>query len=178
MKLMSMNQSVPFAFVMASLLQAAPAIADDKVSDGKKTVSVAVGYYDSREVSCNWGNHCRDDLSTVDAEFMKYLDDGKKAVTEAAASGASADEMQRQVDNYRAGLQARETLYGTCPGRCLSYDFPVDLRNSCKVVARSSRVDVLVDIPAIYYGASLVLKGSDQTSKVAEELKKQTARYR
>lgn len=156
----------------------AAALSEENSVKAKKPVSLILGYFDSREVSCNWGNHCRDDLGPVEAEFMKYLDEGKKELLAAASSGASAEEMQKQVEKYRAGLQAREALYGTCPGRCLSYDFPVDLRNSCKVVSRSSRVDLLIDIPSIYYGADLVLRNPDQTAKISEELHRQTARYR
>jgi hypothetical protein len=176
-KIQKRNRVFAALLFLPCLIQTA-ATAADSSAPAKKAVPVALGYYDSRTVSCNWGNHCRDDLGPVEAEFLKYLDDGKKTIASAAASETSADDLQKQVDNYRVGLQAREALYGTCPGRCLSYDFPVDLRNSCKVVMRSSRVDLLIDIPSIYYGAEKVLKSNDQTSKIAEELKRQTARYR
>jgi len=85
----------------------------------------------------------------------------KQAIKAAVDSGASVEEIQQRVYEYRSGLQAREALYGRCPGRCLSYDFPVDFRNSAKVVAKNLRLDLLIDIPAVYYGADIVLKGPE-----------------
>jgi len=81
-------------FVLAWLSQAA-VFAEDSSAAAKKPVSLVLGYYDSRTVSCNWGNHCRDDLGTAEVEFLKYLDDGKKAVISAASSGTSDEDLPK-----------------------------------------------------------------------------------
>ncbi len=106
---------------------------------------------------------------------MDYLDKGEAEIKSAFESGATEDEVQKKIFDYRSGLQARETLYGRCPGKCLSYDFPVDFRNAARLEARKARVDLLIDISSIYYGAKYLLQGQDLSDKVLSELK-QSAR--
>ena len=147
----------------------------DKTKDeGKKAIPITIGYFDAARVSCNWAGHCRDDLKYPEGEYMKFLDDSKSAIE----SAASAEVLQKSLYDYRIGLQARETLYGRCPGRCLSYDFPVDLRNSARLTAKNSRCDLLIDLNSIYYGGDILLKGKDLTKPISDELYRQTARYR
>lgn len=165
-------------FIFSFLFCISTANAEEQKSSGKKPISVVIGYFDATSVSCKWGNHCRDDLNFAEKEYLNYLDECSKGLKSAAETGVNGEKLQADLYNFRSGLQARETLYGTCPGKCLSYDFPVDLRNSSRLMAKSNRVDLLIDIRSVYYGADVVLKGQDLTSKISEELYRQTARYR
>lgn len=139
---------------------------------GKKAIKVAPGYLNAAGCACKWANHCRDDLGKEEAEYMKYLDEGESKIKKVLQENGSPDEIQKAVFDYRCGLQARETLWGRCPGRCLSYDFPGDFRNASRLIARNNRIDILVDVAAIYYGADLVLKGPDLSEPTLVELKR------
>lgn len=173
---MSARKNLLFiASLLACTFAAATAYAADKAAAGKRPIPVAIGYLNAAKVSCSWAGHCRDDLGPVESEYMKYLDESEKVAKDCVSQGGSAEEIQNKVNDYRAGLQARETLYGRCPGRCLSYDFPVDFRNSSRLIARNKRLDLLIDLGAIYYGADIVMKGPDVSDETLADLKK-TAR--
>lgn len=144
----------------------------DKAS---KAQSPSLGYVNHTAVSCKWAKHCREDLTAVEGPYMKYLDEGEAQLHAALADGAGAELLQEKVQDYRAGLQAREFLYGRCPGKCLSYDFPAEFRNASRLVSRKARVEFLVDLASVYYGAEHVLKGQDLSEPILVELKK-TAR--
>lgn len=161
------------SFFFAAGSFAACANAEETKSEkAQKGLSIKLGYLDQAAVSCKCAKHCREDLAPVERGYMQYLDEGAAQVTEAVNSGASAETVQEKLQNYRDGLSARETLYGRCPGKCLSYSFPVELRNASRLAARSARVDFLVDIAAVYYGAELVLKGANLSEPILTELNK------
>ena len=160
--------------ILLPFLQAQRGLAEEQAPStaAKKPIVVSPGYLSHAAVSCKWANHCRDDLKEAETEYMKYLDEGESKIREAVKANAPADELQRQVYDYRCGLQARETLYGRCPGRCLSYDFPGDFRNAARLIARNNRVGLVVDLASVYYGADLVLKGQDLSDQTLLELKR------
>lgn len=135
-----------------------------------KAIPLSFGYVDATGVSCKWANHCRDDLAMEENEYMKFIDDAESKIRD-AVKGTDSDKLTA-VYGYRVGLQARESISGRCPGRCLTYDFPGDFRNAARLIAKREQVGIVLDLGSIYFGADMVLKGKDLSSSILDELKK------
>lgn len=154
-----------------------PLKAAENNSAAKIPISGVIAYLNNPSISCNWAGHCRDDLKLAESEYMSFLETGEEKIKTAALDNSQnqPQNLQRLVDEYRNGLQARETLFGRCPGRCLSYDFPVAFRNASRLIAKKNHVGLLLDLSSVHYGADIVLKGADLSSQTLQELRK-TAR--
>lgn len=135
-----------------------------------KAIPLSFGYVDATGVSCKWANHCREDLAMEESEYMKFIDDTEGKIRD-SVKGTDSDKITA-VYEYRVGLQARESISGRCPGRCLTYDFPGDFRNAARLIAKKEQVGVVLDLGSIYYGADMVLKGKDLSNSILDELKK------
>lgn len=158
--------SICIAFVLC-LFTSTFANAEDKVA---KAIPLSFGYVDAAGVSCKWANHCRDDLAMEENEYMKYIDESETKIRDSAKLAGS--DIEKTVYEFRVGLQARETISGRCPGRCLTYDFPGDFRNAARLIAKRDQLGIVIDVGSIYYGADMVLKGRDLSDSILDELKK------
>ncbi len=152
---------------LVSLFWASAAAAKDE-----KGLPVRVGYFNQSEVACNYATSCREAPPGVEEEFMRFLSSLGQRVAASKNACAGAAELQAQILDWSDGLDAREKLYGPCPARCTTYNFPVILKHATGIAGRANHVDLVLDLRYVYFGADRVVAGPDLTRSVQEELQK------
>jgi hypothetical protein len=123
-------------------------------------------------VAWRYAKPCRDAPAGSVEDYSAYMQKFDELVTSLKSSQLTPEEVQQKINDYRDGLAAREIVYGPCPGRCLSYNFPVLFNQANKDIAKRMKVDRVVDLTAVFYGADKVIGGANATNDVFDQVEK------
>jgi hypothetical protein len=141
-----------------ALLYCPPCVAAEKSRTAK------IGYISRSVIMCRYADHCRDAEPGVEDEYNSYL----KQFDALAEAFVRAEQPPEDLH----GLAAREKLYGPCPARCISYNYPILLQMALKNIARHQRLDTIVDLPSVYYGAGKLTGGINVNDAVFAEVQR------
>jgi hypothetical protein len=138
-----------------------------------KALSLKLGYFNGPAATCSSATPCQPVKPEIEQEYYSYLNEGFKALKSCSDSGKSAEAVQKATFDYYDGVTARDKLFGPCYGRCTNYDQPEMLWHATTDTARNEKLNALIDLRYVYYGAGTVLKqGMDVTKQIEDGLKR------
>lgn len=141
---------------------------------GLRPLKARMGFVNYADLYCHSATDCQKAKPGTREDYRSFMDRANQEFARAGAGGRSAEELQKMVGDFRDGLSAREAVYGRCPGKCGSYNFPELYKIAARQVMGKNHLDFIIDVNSIWYGADVVFgNGIDVMEETVDRLDKE-----